>query len=209
MYVKVFIIMILVCGCGQAKDPLTNWQQISSRDEGEPEKRFALYRAKIPLDWQRTDPSDKESIADSMKPICEFAIGSGIESVRITVHNFPSNELKERIPSASQLARWKQQFEVLSPDSYATTPLSKGGFTGLHLSATGLLDGKQSSILGWSMQMAPEQYLNLQENAFTERQKRSDYTIKAVGNPEAMEAFKSQIIDFALSFELIEEIPLR
>jgi len=64
------------------------------------------------------------------------------------------------------------------------------------------------------MLIAPEHYQQLQTKeppdiAYRMRQMRSDFTIKAVGWRDALEKHKDEIVMFANSFELIEEIPTR
>lgn len=210
LYIVLFL--LLAVGCNSSNDASKNdysWQEIAGRDEGEPSTRFNLYRAKVPLDWQRIDPVKDDSNADSKLSICEYIIGSGDGATRLTVHNFPSMNMQARIPPTAQINRWKQQFQQLKVTDFTTQAVAKGGYIGLQLAATGIMEGQPCMVLGWSLQLAPEQYLNMQEDNFIQRQRRSDYTIKAVGSPASILANRDEIELFAHSFELIEEIPQR
>jgi hypothetical protein len=67
-------------------------------------------------------------------------------------------------------------------------------------------------MIGWSLQLDKEHYRTLapptpasQENLY--REMRADVTLKATGPKETMEKHEEGIINFARSFELIEEIP--
>jgi hypothetical protein len=144
-----------------------------------------------------------------MLPICQFLIGEGAAALRLTIHSFPSDTMKDRIPPASQIARWRQQFDSLNPGESNVLPISSGGFTGFFFEGSGILQGQPATVLGWSMQMAPEQYQNLQNNTFEERQRRADYTLKVQGSSDIIQQNKEDIWLFASSFELIEEIPSR
>ncbi len=54
------------------------------------------------------------------------------------------------------------------------------------------------------MQLSPIHFRNL---AHSNRQLRSDYTIKATGAPDSIDRHREDIEQFARSFELIEELP--
>jgi hypothetical protein len=211
---RIIIIVLLLglSGCSSKPDEQPssyNWQQILSRDEGDPAARIPIYQAKVPITWQRKDPLATESNENSMKSICEFYIGLNEDLIRLTVHSFPSQSLKDRIPPSAQIQRWKQQFEKLSASDFSITQESKGGYTGLFFQANGLIDGQKRTVLGWSMQMAPEQFLNLQEPTYHDRHARADYTIKVVGASSNIQRHFKDLLLFAASFELIEEIPQR
>lgn len=217
-----FMFFIASCiSCNDLSNPLTSsLQEISGRDEGKQVNgdylRFMVYRSKAPLTWQRCDPQQNASIADTTKPLCEFVIKDGTEIVRITIHNFPTIKAEERIPPGAQVARWKRQFTELDPTSVTVSPQSYGGFAGLFFEGSGMLSGEQKTVMAWSMQLAPEHYStlsylidtsdSLQEKEHL-KQVRSDYTIKAVGPTPLMEKHRHSLIVFARSFELIDEIP--
>lgn len=198
---------ITLQGC-KPTDPFiarATYQQIDGRDRSGP-----LYRARVPTGWERKDPAPGESLADTMKALCEFHFAEGGQSVRITIHNFPADNFDARIPPGAQVARWKRQFAALNPTDAVVVPQSHGGFAGLLLEATGTMDGKAMTMLGWSMQLAPEHYRVLMVlNDRYSRQMAADYTIKAIGDQELIKIKRDQIIDFANSFELVKEIPVR
>ena len=89
---------------------------------------------------------------------------------------------------------------------------SFGGYSGLYFEATGLIQDKPTKVLGWSIQLAPEHFRALSyvphkslEHRF--RQMRGDVTIKAVGLPHLLQKNRDEIINFARSFQLIDDIP--
>lgn len=188
--------------------PSYNWARVNSRDDGDPTARFPLYYAKVPTDWIRIDATSEESLADTKKPLCEFLIEEGEAEIKITIHNFPSNTIEERIPPLAQIDRWKGQFESLERTQTYVHPAIHNGFIGLFLECEGILQKKPSMLLGWAMQLAPEYYTILSfDNSLYSRQERADYTIKAVGNPQMMKKHRSTIMFFAHSFQLIDELP--
>ncbi len=205
--------ILLVYGCTQSEEQQSPhsyvWQEISGRDEGNPNQRIPIYRAKVPCKWIRQDPLAEDSIADTMKPLCEYLLGTDHSDLRITIHSFPSHSMHDRIAPAAQIARWKQQFDHLDLTDVHVTPFASGGFTGLNFEAVGNIHGNQKAVVGWSMQMAAEQYQNLQGITFKDHHRRADYTIKSQGSPETMARHRDEIFFFANSFELIEEIPTR
>lgn len=211
-------ILSLLASCENHSSSLSTkeweWQKIMGRDEGQPQQRSPIYRAKVPLTWQRIDAALDESIVDSTKANCEFVIGIDEKTVRLVVHSFPSLKLEERIPPQAQVQRWQRQFDELDFHSLQIIPCAQGGFTGLFMSAEGLMKGSQTAVLAWSMQLASVHYIALQvkegaKNPLRLRQRQSDYTIKAFGPTERLALHRKDIIAFAASFELIEDIPLR
>lgn len=192
---------------------LSAYSQICGRDADNSMERPAIYRAKVPGNWQRIDPSALESITDTMKPLCEFLIVENQQQIRITIHNFPSDSAENRIPAQAQVARWKRQFSQLDPETVSITPEAYHGFTGLQFEGTGTMNGEVITVLGWAMQIATEHYSALQwhigqmQDANSLKQMQADYTIKAKGPREHLKKHKQAIIAFARSFELIEEIP--
>lgn len=221
MFYFIILALLTLVGCDHPKPPPPpeefspaprgpsfNWHRINSRDDGDPLTRFPLYYAKVPSDWVRIDPPSNESIVDTTKALCEFLIEDGEKKVRITIHNFPSNDIDERIPPISQIDRWKGQFQSLVRSQTHIVPEIHNGFIGLFLECKGTLDNVPTKLLGWAMQLAPEYYTLLSfDNSLFSRQARADYTIKAVGNPELMDKNQPSIMFFAYSFQLIEELP--
>lgn len=207
--------LFLLSGCDNSSTPPTGeWQVILGRDEGMADQRRPIYRAKVPSNWQRIDAAATESIFDSTKANCEFLIGPEDDPVHLVVHSFPSLKLEDRVPPQAQVQRWQRQFDELDLQALQITPCAQGGFTGLLLYAEGILKSRQTAVLAWSMQLAPMHFVALQvkEGAVDPvkmRQRRSDYTIKALGSKDLLAAYRTEIMAFAASFELIEEIPLR
>lgn len=209
--------LFMLAGCDSPSSPSSSaerWQEVLGRDEGQPDQRKPIYRAKVPSTWQRIDAAITESIADSTKANCEFLIGTEDDPIHLVVHSFPSSSLEDRIPPQAQIQRWQRQFDELDLQALQITPCAQGGFTGLCMSAEGLMKGRQTAVLAWSMQLAPLHFIALQVKEGTNdpvktRQRQSDYTIKAFGPPKSLAAYRSEIMAFAASFEMIEEIPLR
>ena len=143
MYNLLFFILLMGCSSLE-KYPTPPRQLIAARDNGLSLDRFPIYHAKVPSYWQRHDPQPSESIFDSTKSLCEFIIQEDEGQIRITLHNFPTDALEERIPPQAQIARWKQQFQQITPSSICLTSQSAGGFTGLLLEATGTMNGAVS-----------------------------------------------------------------
>lgn len=205
--------LLLACcvlsGCSRSPSPTptTSWQEICGRDNG----RVPIYRAKVPSNWQRRDPTPDTSLFDSTLSLCEFLIVEGTQQIKITIHNFPTNAIEERIPPSAQIARWKQQFESLDPASLSIASEAYAGFSGLFFEASGILHKEHATIIAFAMQIAPSHYYRLQtsEQEDALKQMRADYTIKAVGPVEWMAQNKQSILAFARSFELIQEIPSR
>jgi hypothetical protein len=212
--ISLFSICILV-GCNQENKPAdSNWQEFCCRDLGDPSTRIPLYRAITPSHWQRKNQLPTASLVDSTKPISEFFIGQyDNEKVYLSVFTFPVKNYDQRIPPLAQLERWKMQFEEFDPTSLTISPCSHGGFIGLSICLTGLINGLETSLLGFSMQIAPTHWFSLQQNSENISVKQSqitaDYTIKATGSPSAILKWTDEILLFANSFELIEEIPSR
>lgn len=209
IYLRLILLASVFSGCQPCENGQEfTWQTFTSRDEGNPSEQIDLYQAKVPPNWHRLDP--KGSLADTMLPICEFTIGDPADKIHLTIHTFTFDAFNQRVPPQSNIQRWKRQFDELDISSIQIEPRSHGGFTGQSIQAGGLLKGQSRCMLGYCMQLAPQHWMSLQgasHPTFKSRQMAADYTIKAVGSPEAIEAYKDQIELFAESFELIEEIP--
>lgn len=200
----VALLIALLAGCAEApNESRPGWQEIAGRDE-----RLALYRARVPSGWHRSDPAADDPLLDTTKPLCEFMIKDENEQIIITIHNFPTATMEERVPPTAQAARWKRQFSTLDPLTESLQPQSFGGFAGLVFYGEGTIKGAPQAVLAWAMQMPPEHFLEFQSNdKRSNRQMRADYTIKAVGDPTLLSFHRDAITAFARSFELIEEIP--
>ncbi|MFI0434240.1 MAG: hypothetical protein ACH350_00750 [Parachlamydiaceae bacterium] len=207
-YYLLFIAYLLI-GC-TSPSPLRpdRWQFFRARDNDSTLNRPLLYRAQVPSHWKRKDPPSNQSIIDTTEAICAFTISEGQHSIRLTIHTFPILGNQIRIPPQAQVARWKGQFEELDPITTVTTKEAHGGFHGLFFEGEGIIEKTPITVIGWSMQLAPSYARQLQQeddglNAY----KRADYTIKASGPPKLMKIHRSDIIAFAHSFELIDELP--
>jgi len=185
---------LLVIGCSsQPSRPNTRWVEIAGRSNPQP-----IYRVKVPLHWQRIEPTGDRQ--DTTVAIAEFSVDN---KIRITIHNFPVSSPEERIPPNAQIARWKRQFEKLNPTSVQVSPQAFSGYSGLVFEGNGEIKGQPATMLGWSMQLAPEFYRQpLNANI------KADYTIKVQGDPARIETEKKALFAFARSFELIHPIPL-
>lgn len=207
-----FLLLLSSCTDNTPSLPSSFMQEIKGRDyEG---TRFPVYRVRVPTSWVRKDSLPNESLKDTTKPICEFLILNGPETIRIAIHNFTSENMDHRIPPAAQIARWQHQFDFLSPSESHTSQQAFSGFTGLKFKGVGSLNHVATMMLGWSLQMGNEHYRMLRyprkatdTNVYQEM--RADVTIKAVGPVSFMEEKEEEITHFARSFELIEEIPSR
>jgi hypothetical protein len=210
-------LLLLLTSCSSnldeaASSPSISWVTILGRNEKESLERPPVYHVKVPSHWIHVPPASTESLTDTTKHIDEFFIlsDSGHDKIRITIHNFPSDEIEDRIPPAAQVARWKRQFTHLNPTDEVTTPQARGGFEGLFFYGTGTLHNAPHAVMGWSMQLAAEHYRTLAHYATTSplgRQMQSDYTIKVTGAPALIETHRTEIESFAHSFELLHEVP--
>lgn len=144
------------------------------------------------------------SIADTTKANSEFFIQDKGREIRLTVHTFPFVDDNGRIPPQAQIARWKKQLEELNLLSVQVLPESHGGFSGLYFEG----EGSQGTVMGWSMRLVPaySRQLSLEKEPL-DKLKRADYTIKATGPTDLIERHRPVIIQFAQSFELIDELP--
>ena len=202
-----FTLMALT-GCTTTSPLPISWQSFTGRDNGLSLNRPLLYRACVPAQWIRHDPPLTESIADTMRAICEFYIHDRDQSIRITLHTFPILQETMRIPPHAQIQRWKGQFEELDVLTVNTLPEAQGGFSGLFFEGEGKMQGKEMYVMGWSMQLAPLYERQLAQGKHPlDQSKRADYTIKASGPPSLMRQYRADILSFAHSFELIDELP--
>ncbi|MBA3817040.1 MAG: hypothetical protein H0X29_11090 [Parachlamydiaceae bacterium] len=214
--VLVIALTSILCACHTKsniikKEP-TELQVIAGRNEGE--GRQPVYRMQTPLSWIRHDPLPSETLLDTTKALCEFIILENSDVIRISIHNFPSMQIDDRIPPQAQVARWERQFNPLDKINSKTIQQSFSGYSGLLFSGEGQIDEKQVAMLAWSLVLAPEHYRMLQQapshkTVSLYKQMRSDVTIKAVGTIELMRKHQPAIYSFARTFELIREIPTR
>jgi hypothetical protein len=186
----------------------SSWQYFAGRDNDPSLERPLFYRAQVPSHWIRQDPLAADSIADTTKSICEFFIREQEKFIRLTIHTFPILQENMRITPQAQVARWKGQFEELDLVATHTLPGAHGGFSGLFFEGEGILQGNPTKVMGWSMQLASiyQQQLN-QGKQVLDNRKRADYTIKASGPIHLVDKYRQELIAFANSFELIDELP--
>lgn len=208
-----FICMCLLSACGESPAPSSpsSRQIISGRNDGE--RRLPIYQVSVPSGWVRRDSLPEETLSDTTKPIVEFLIAGETGPIRISIHNFPSDTIEQRIPPSAQVARWQRQLEGLVAAESHTVPQAFGGFVGLGFKGLGRLGQIDSMVLGWSLQVGDHHYRMLSTassgSVHRHREMRADVTIKAVGPKNFMEGKEEEITAFARSFELIEEIPSR
>lgn len=195
----------LLCCCSSTNEDInpSTTQEIKGR------AGLALYRARVPEAWIRRDPLPKEPLNDTTKAICEYIIDDASGLIRIAIHNFPTDTIEQRIPPPAQVVRWQRQFTSLSPNDYSIIPQAFNGYEGLLFKGSGQQKDKEAMVIGWSLLLAPEHYRMLSTQSDKFREMRSDVTIKATGPVASMSVHEDDIVQFARSFELIEEIPLR
>lgn len=210
-----FSLLFNACGRGHHEEgaDATGMQVVMGRND-EQGGRFPVYRVKAPDNWIRRDPLPDESLIDTKKALCEFIILDEDKAIHIVLHNFPSRSPEDRIPPAAQTARWRGQFDSLDLVDTSLQPQSFSGYSGLLLTANGIMKGEATTVLGWGLQLPMEHYRALTLTATPENQRlyeqmRADVTIKATGPQSLIEKHKKTIIAFAHTFELIEEIPTR
>lgn len=150
-----------------------------------------LYRVEKPEEWSCNIEKDLQRRQDTRNALAEFTIPHQTGNVTLKIHNFPSYSIDDRVPPQAQVARWRKEPHTVAPQSFS-------GFCGL------LYQDPQT--LAWTLQLGNEHYHTLCSPEFPQEM-RSDVTIKAVGPTAAIAERRSQIIAFARSFELIEEIP--
>jgi hypothetical protein len=187
---------------------------IPGRNNTKSLERPDIYQATTPVNWTFTEPSPNESLTDTKKPIYEMTLYGDEDNILITIHNFPSETIEERIPPEAQVARWKQQLGGEKAHNVTITQQSFGGFSGLRFEGQGKIEGKDTMFIGWTMQVSPEHFYALsqehEELTHGERkQMRSDYTIKIIGPPHLIEQNKEVINNFGRSFRLIKSIPAK
>lgn len=209
----IFILMLLLSSCtasdSEMRLPSDAVHEIAARDRTG--KNSVLYRVKAPVQWIRRDSLPDENLADTTKPLCEFIIFEEGETIRISVHNFPSESAENRIPPAAQVQRWEKQFSSFAAEGKTVKPQSFSGYSGLLFKGIGLMGEKEHMVLAWSMQLPLNHYQAFSQPSNAPQKYHAeihaDITIKAVGPVPLMEKHEEAIVSFARSFELIEEIP--
>lgn len=211
-YIIFFLsLCIISCHSQETKRSSVRPIEIAARNESHTLNKPLIYRVKVPTLWNVQTPGADVSLFDTTKPISEFYITEGQEKIRITIHNFPADSIEKRIPPMAQINRWKRQFKSIDPNTESIKAQSFGGYYGWLFEATGLLEGSKSTMMGWTLQLASEHFRSLQRStsrALEERyrQMRGDVTIKAVGPENLIKKHRDDIIQFARSFQLIDDI---
>lgn len=169
-----------------------------------------LYEVEVPKSWIIQQSHSNGYEQDTTLPLIEFFINDADDQIRITIHNFPNQKLEKRIPPMQQVERWKKQFSPLT--FYTLLNQSFAGFVGVLLEGEGWMQNKKISMLAWSMQLDQTLYQHLDkiltyQESMLLREIQSDITIKAVGPKSLIDKYKKEIIQMALSFKLIDEIP--
>lgn len=216
-YLHSALMIAFFCSCSSPSEDSSKRDsiktvEIAGRDEGNSQIRPLIYRIKVPSSWVQQNPSNQTSLVDTTKAIVEFFIKENNQQIRITIHNFPSNTMSQRIAPMAQIKRWQRQFQSLEPTTVSIKPQAWGGYYGFLLEGIGLLQGARITILGWALQLATEHYQALSHPdssiiALRYRQMRGDITIKAVGPTPLMHKYREDMITFARSFQLIDDIP--
>lgn len=208
-YTLIFLSLLIIVSCNPSPPlPPRKWRLISGRIEDSSVKKPLLYRAYLPSRWIQVELNREVSIMDTTQPVAEFFLEENERKIRLTFHTFPIHEDFQRIPPEAQIARWKQQFDELDPLSILISPVSHGGFHGLAFEGQGVLKEEPAAVMGWSMLLADIYARQLKESfSLADQTKRADYTIKATGDPDMVRRYRTEIANFAQSFELIEELP--
>ena len=193
---KWILLLLTAVSCTKCPDKVApfTWETIPGREETVGIIR-PVYRAKVARDWVKLETP--KSLTDTKVANATFVIDNG---VKLTVHTFPS----VHIPPRAQVDRWKEQLAFSTLKSYG-----HDGFSGL------FLEGEKEGVktLAWTLQVDPELIGRLNFVAQTTAEKLyyeqmgADFTIKVSGPTELIEEHRSNLLLFANSIELIEEIP--
>ncbi|MEC7840502.1 MAG: hypothetical protein VX777_10735 [Chlamydiota bacterium] len=203
------ILITFTSGCQTAEDKQDDVKtvMIAGRTNTGP-----IYQIKVPVSWTQIPPTASDPLLDTKVPIYSFFFQSGEDAATVTIHNFPSNNIADRIPPMAQVIRWKEQFKDINETELSITPQSFGGYAGYRFEGAGSTEGGSSSVIAWAMQLPPEHYHSLNfplkdSSAEVRNQMKADYTIKIVGSYKMLMEHKNTIDKAARSFRLIKEIP--
>ncbi len=193
---KWILLLLTVVSCTKCPNKATpfTWETIPGREEIVGIIR-PVYRAKVPKDWVRLDTP--KSFTDTKIANATFIIG---DKIRLTVHTFPSMH----IPPKAQIDRFSGQLASSTIKSHG-----HGGFSGLFLEG----DKDENKTLAWAFQLDPELVQRLAFAAYTTSEKlyyeqmSADFTIKVSGEASLIKEHRANLLQFAHSIELIEEIP--
>lgn len=185
---------------------------IHGRNSEESLLRPATYQVITPISWHFQESDKNLSLLDTTLPLAEFMIQEKSGTIHLTIHNFPTSEFEKRIPPVAQVNRWKEQLGGETARHTTLSPQAFGGYAGIKFEGEGMFKGKEVAVIGWSMQLSPEHFYALSQpqaniSSQEREQMRADYTIKAVGPIELIQAHQDSIHKFARSFHLIKPIP--
>ncbi len=205
--IPLFILCASCHSCPEKVPPFTS-QEFNGREEiiayGQAVRR-PIYQAKVPIAWRRIDPDESASLTDTTKPIISFVLE---EQLLLTVHTFPTDALEERIPPEAQVNRWKKQMRA---QTNVAQSIGHGGFCGLYFEGI----HENTTVCAWSLQLDFDHYQTLHFLATTVeeeehyKQMAADYTIKVSGPTHLINKHRKELMLFADSFELIQDIPSR
>lgn len=197
-----FLAFLTSCTTSPAQSHIKT-SMINGRDK----TKDALYRVKVPTHWKEIALDSLVDLTDTTQPIAHYEIHENDRKIEIVVHNFPSNT---QVPPQFQVERWQRQFDEGSLLYCSSTPQAFSGYVGLLFEGTGLIQTHPVKVMAWALNMGTSHYQTLSHTLSSlNQQKRADVTIKVSGPPEIMQKQKMAIVNFARSFELIEEIPTR
>lgn len=190
--------------------PETRIEKVFARESLHDAKPPEIWRLEVPKTWKRIDP--QELSTDTRLPNLSFEIQGEKAPILITLHNFPAEQLQERVPISMQITRWKRQLTNLDEVSLREVPFTQSGYRGLLLTAKGEKEGKSHAFIAVALQMDNELFEALRvesaerQTQFMNRQRRSDFTLKAQGDPEDLVLHEEDILNSFESFELIAGI---
>ena len=196
-------LLFFICSCSQNDSfPLQTLEIYGRSDPTTHSSKELIYRMQVPIDWNVQFPSSDASLIDTKEPLLTLTKSDVI----VTFHNFPTSDLSHRIPVMAQATRWKNQFSEIDESHLHLLPFAVSGFIGIQFDGTGIQKGSPVRVLAWALQLTPELFQKLPNNAF---QQKADLTLKAVGPPENLAALETELILIASSIELIQEISFR
>jgi hypothetical protein len=179
--IRLFLMLLLLLTACSMEEPSASFMH---RIKGRLSKED-LYQTQVPEDWKlQPDSADRN---DTRNPLASWKKGS----VVITFHNFSPDMA---IPPGAQVQRWKNQMKNAVEEE--TLPTAHGGFGGFRWEAY----GNDQGVIAYAMQMNQTLKQKLRSEG------RADWTLKAVGPSDELEAMRDEIDAVANRLELIEPI---
>lgn len=180
--IGLFVTILILCTACSSDEPVAPSTLFSIQGRRSTE---ALYQTQVPEGWTlQPDTADR---ADTRNPLASWKIGS----VVVTFHNF-SPEMD--IPPGAQIQRWKNQMKNTIEEQ--TLPTAHGGFGGFRWEAY----SNDRGVIAYAMQMNQTLKQKLRSEG------RADWTLKAVGPADEIQALADEIDALANRLELIEPI---